>query len=406
MTQSLNQQTAQTVQTATESHLMNTYNRFPLTLTRGEGVLVFDENGNRYLDFTSGIGVTSLGHAHPKVTAAVQHQAATLLHTSNLYHHPLQEQVAALLSEKSGLAKAFFCNSGAEANEAAIKLARKHSQQTYGPHKHEILTLHDSFHGRTLATVTATCRPAFQDGFHPLMPGFRYVPKDLAAIEQAITPNTCAILLEPIQGEGGVMPLPADFLQGIRTLCDAHGLLLLLDEVQTGIGRTGTLFAYQQLGITPDILTLAKALGNGVPIGAILAPDHIATSFTPGSHGTTFGGNPLSLSAAFATLTTIYDDDLLTHAQHMATELTTQLHHLQATHPAILETRGKGLMQGLLLDLPAAPLVQACLEKGLLLLTAGPNVIRLLPPLITTKHDIHTAMSILHDILQNQAHPQ
>ncbi|HEU4965001.1 MAG TPA: aspartate aminotransferase family protein [Bacilli bacterium] len=382
------------------SHLIQNYGRFPLTLVKGEGVRVQDDQGKTYLDFTSGIGVTGLGHAHPKVTQAVQEQAATLLHTSNLFHHPLGEQVAAKLAALSGLDQAFFCNSGAEANEAAIKLARKHSQRVHGAHKYEILTLHDSFHGRTLATVTATCRPAFHEGFHPLVPGFRYVPKNLDEIEAALSENTCAILAEPVQGEGGVMPLSVEFLQGLRALCDRHGLLLIFDEVQTGIGRTSTMFAYEQASVTPDILSLAKALGNGVPIGAMLAKGEVASAFTPGSHGTTFGGNPLVLSAAWATLNAIEEEGLIANAAEKSAELEAELQRLVDTYPHVLEQRGLGLMRGLLLDRPVALLVNRCIERGLLVLNAGANVIRLLPPLILTSAHIEEAVAILETVLQ------
>lgn len=381
------------------THLMSNYGRFPVAFVKGEGTRLYDEAGREYLDFTSGIAVTSLGHCHPNVTQAIQQQAATLVHTSNLFQIPGQEAVAAKLCQLSGLDQAFFCNSGAEANEAAIKLARKHSKEAHGAHKYEILTLEDAFHGRTLATVSATPRAKFQEGFEPLMPGFRYVPKDLAAIEAAISQYTCAILLEPVQGEGGVLPLTSEFLQGVRQLCDQHGLLLILDEVQTGIGRTGTMFAFQQAGIQPDILTLAKALGNGIPVGATLATAKVASAFTPGTHGSTFGGTPLVMAAVQATLQTIEDDGLLQQSVEMGNELALRLQGLVDRYDCLTEVRGLGLLRGVMLDRPVAPLVAKCLDLGLLVLSAGEKTLRLLPPLTVTSQDIHLAMKLLEQAL-------
>jgi len=382
------------------THLFQNYARSPLAFTRGEGLRLYAEDGREYLDFTSGIGVTNLGHAHPQVTAAIREQAANLLHCSNLFTIPGQEKVAAKLAAKTGLQRTFFCNSGAEANEGAIKLARKHSQEAYGAHKHEILTFHDAFHGRTLATVAATPRPAFQAGFAPLMPGFRYVEKDLRQVEEAISDATCAILIEPVQGEGGVQPMAPEFLQGLRALCDRHGLLLIFDEVQTGIGRTGTLFAFEQSGVVPDILTLAKGLGNGVPVGAVVAREEVALAMRPGSHGTTFGGTPLVMAAALAVLETIEAEDLLANTRAMGQELGARLHKLVESHDFLLEARGLGLMRGLVFNRPVAPVVAACRELGLLVLSAGDQTLRLLPALTVTSQDIHLAMTILQEALE------
>ncbi|MBL0389171.1 aspartate aminotransferase family protein [Tumebacillus sp. ITR2] len=381
-------------------HLMSNYGRYPIAFERGAGTRLYDEAGNEYIDFTSGIAVTNLGHCHPNVTRAIQEQAATLVHTSNLFQIRKQEEVAAKLAKLSGLDQAFFCNSGAEANEAAIKLARKHSKEKYGEHKYEILTLEDAFHGRTLATVSATPRLKFQEGFAPLVPGFRYVSKDLAEIEASIGAHTCAILLEAVQGEGGVLPLSPEFLQGIRALCDQHGLLLILDEVQTGIGRTGTMFAYQQAGIQPDILTLAKALGNGIPVGATLAKADVASAFQPGTHGSTFGGTPLVMAAVLATLDTIESENLLDHATEMGVELGLRLQGLIEQYDCLLELRGLGLLRGVTLDRPVAPLVAKCQELGLLVLNAGEKTLRLLPPLNVSSQDIHLAMKILEHAVQ------
>lgn len=381
------------------THLMSNYGKQPVTFVKGAGTRLYDEAGREYIDFGSGIAVTNLGHAHPKVTAAIQEQAATLLHVSNLFRTKGAEEVAAKLAALTGLDRVFFCNSGAEANEAAIKLARKHSKEKYGAHKYEILTLTESFHGRTLATVTATARPKFQAGFEPLMPGFRYVDKDLEAVAAAISEATCAILVEPVQGEGGVLPLEPSFLQGLRALCDEKGLLLLFDEVQTGIGRTGTMFAFEQSGIVPDIVSLAKGLGNGAPVGAIVAREEVATAFTPGTHGTTFGGNPLVMAAAQATLTAIEEENLLANAKQRGEELACQLERLVEKFDFITTTRGLGLLRALVLDRPAAPIVSRCLERGLVLLVAGEHAVRFAPPLIVTSQDIHEALSILEDVL-------
>lgn len=381
------------------THLFPTYSRLPVSFVRGQGARLYDADGREYIDFASGIGVTNLGHAHPQVTAALQQQAAQLMHCSNLYEIPIQSQVAAKLAAVSGLAKTFFCNSGAEANEAAIKTARRYAQLTYGPQKHEILVLEDAFHGRTMGALAATPRAKFQDGFAPLLPGFVTVPKRLDAVAAAITPATCAILVEPVQGEGGVLPLPTAFLQGLRTLCDQHSLLLIFDEVQTGIGRTGTLFAFEQSAVRPDLLTLAKGLGNGVPVGALLATEATAAVMTPGTHGSTFGGNPLAMAAALATLTAIEEENLLAHAQTCAAELTAALETLAARHPHITGVRGLGLMQALVFDRPIGPLVQTCLDYGLLVLSAGETALRLLPPLVITSADIALAIQILEQAI-------
>lgn len=382
------------------TNLMNNYARLPVAFAKGAGCKLWDTKGREYLDFTSGIAVTNLGHAHPKVTAALQEQAGLLLHTSNLYQIPLQEQVAGKLAELSGLPKAFFCNSGAEANEAAIKLARRYSQLKHGAGKFEILTLHDSFHGRTLATVSATCKPKFQEGFAPLMPGFTYVGKELGQIEAAIGEHTCAVLVEPVQGEGGVLPLGAEFLQGLRELCDAKGLLLLFDEVQTGIGRTGQMFGFQAAGVLPDIMTLAKGLGNGVPVGAMLAKEELAAAFTPGTHGSTFGGNPLAMAAALAVLTAIEEEELLSHAVQMGEELQGHLERLAEQYPFITGVRGQGLLLGLVFDRPVGPLVSKCLEHGLLVLSAGENTLRLLPPLIVTSAELQLGVKLLEEAIK------
>ncbi len=384
----------------TERYVMKTYSRLPLAIVRGQGTKVWDADGREYLDFVTGLAVNGLGHCHPRVVKAIEQAAHTLLHCSNLYHIEPQAQLARLLVEKSGLGKAFFCNSGAEANEAAIKLARRYAKVTGRGERYEIVTAERSFHGRTLATVTATGQEKYHKGFEPLPAGFRYVPfGDLAALEEAITPTTCAVMLEPVQGEGGVYPSPPGYLEGVRRLCDQHGLLLILDEVQTGMGRTGRLFAFQHFGIRPDILTLAKSLAGGVPIGAMLATDEAARGFEPGSHASTFGGNPLATSAALATLAAMEEEGLVERAAAMGTVLKEALASLRTRHPYIGEIRGLGLMVGMDLTIPAGRLVAACMERGLLVNVIADRTVRLLPPLTVSEGEIRQAVSILDEAL-------
>ena len=382
-------------------YVMNTYRRFPLVLVRGAGVRVWDSDGREYLDMAGGIAVCSLGHAHPKVTAAIQEQAAKLLHVSNLYHIEPQIRFARMLVERSFADKAFFCNSGAEANEAAIKLARKYGHERLGG-RYELITMRDSFHGRTLATITATGQEKFQAGFSPLPEGFRYAPfDDLPALEAAITGRTCGVLLEPIQGEGGVRVPSAGYLQGVREICDRHNILMLLDEVQVGVGRTGTLFAYEQAGIRPDIVTLAKALGNGFPVGAMLTTDTIASAFQPGSHASTFGGNPLAMAACIAVFETLEADGVLANCRKVGSHLIERLRRLQDRHDRIREVRGRGLLIGVELAGDAAEAVASCRERGLLVITSGAgNVLRFVPPLILSKADADRAVDILDEVLK------
>jgi acetylornithine/N-succinyldiaminopimelate aminotransferase len=380
--------------------LANTYARFPLVLERGEGCTVWDVEGKAYLDFVAGIAVCALGHCHPAIVEALQSQAARLLHVSNLYYLPPQIRLAELLCQHSFADRVFFCNSGAEANEAAIKLARKYAKDHHGPRRFEIISMEGGFHGRTIATVTATAQPKYQQGFEPLLPGFRYVPfDDVPAVKETIGPHTAAVLVEPIQGEGGIHVPSAGYLRGLRELCDESGALLIFDEVQTGMGRTGRLFAYEHWGVEPDIMTLAKALGGGVPIGAMLAREAVAASFTPGTHAATFGGNPLVTTVAFATLTTILEADLASRAAAMGERLMEVLRELQARHGAIKAVRGKGLLVGVELDREARPLVNTCLGLGLLLSAAGEKVIRFAPPLVVGEADLAEAVAILDKAL-------
>ena len=372
------------------------YGRVPICLVRGDGVRVWDSDGREYLDFAAGIAVVGLGHCHPRVTGAIREAAATLLHVSNLYHTAPQIHLAKLLCDHSFADRVFFCNSGAEANEAALKLARKYAKERYASDRYEVIATRNSFHGRTLATVTATGQEKYQHGFEPLMPGFKHVPyNDLRAMERAIDSRTAAILVEPIQGEGGVNVPDDDYLPGLRKLCDESGALLILDEVQTGMGRTGKLWAYEHAGVEPDVMTLAKALANGVPMGAMLAREEPARALGPGTHASTFGGTPFVASVALATLTTMLDEKIPERAARTGRLLMDGLQTLAGTVPAIHAVRGRGLLIGVELDRPAGPVVDACRDAGLLALTAGERVLRLTPPLIVEPADCARALAIV-----------
>ena len=381
-------------------HTPNYGSRAPICLVRGDGMRVWDTDGREYLDFGAGIAVTSMGHCHPKVTGAIQEAAATLLHVSNLYHSAPQIHLAKLLCEHSFADRVFFGNSGAEANEAAIKLARKYARTRWSDDRYEIIATRDSFHGRTLATVTATGQEKYQHGFEPLVPGFKHVPyNDLRAMERAIDAHTAAILLEPIQGEGGVNVPDDDYLPSVRKLCDESGALLILDEIQTGVGRTGRLWAYEHSGIEPDIMTLAKALANGVPIGAMLTRSEIAAALTAGTHGSTFGGTPFVTSVALATLTAVLEEKIPERAAHLGRYLVGGLREVARRHPAVREVRGRGLLIGVDLTQPVGPIVDACREAGLLVLSAGEKVLRLTPPLIVGEAECDRALEIIDRVL-------
>lgn len=381
--------------------VMGTYARQPLQIARGQGVNVYDDDGRAYLDFTSGIAVCGLGHCHPALVAAVTDQVQTLWHMSNLYLTAPQAELADRLTAACDMDRAFFSNSGAEANEAAIKLARRYTKAKYGAHKGEILTFAHSFHGRTIATVTATAQPKYQEGFGPLPAGFRYVEEmTLEAVQTAASPKTCAVMIEPIQGEGGVRPAPPGFLQALRKLCDARGWLLIFDEVQTGIGRTGTWLAAQGIGVRPDIVTLAKSLAGGLPMGATLAREEVAAAFTPGAHGSTFGGNPVAARAALAVLDVILAPGFLEAVKRRGQQLHAALCSLAARTDKIVDIRGMGLMWGVeLTGVKSADIVDRCRERGLLALTAGGDTVRLLPPLIVSAADVEKAVGILADAL-------
>jgi acetylornithine/N-succinyldiaminopimelate aminotransferase len=380
-----------------EKHLMRFTKRQPIALVRGEGVRVWDADGREYLDFTGGIAVTALGHSHPRVVGTLREQAATLLHVSNLFLVPPQIHLAKLLCDHSFANRVFFSNSGAEANETAIKLARKWAKEHGASDRGDIITMRGGFHGRTLATVTATAQEKYHHGFEPLPGGFKYVAyDDLRAVERAIDSRTAAVLVEPIQGEGGVM-IPGDgYLPGLRKLCDEAGILLILDEIQTGMGRTGRLWAYEHAGVAPDIMTVAKALANGVPIGATLATDDVAAAFTPGTHGTTFGGNPLATAVGLTVLGTVIEDRLPERAARLGRLLLERLVAVQERHPGLIkEVRGRGLLIGLDLVPPVGDVVTACRERGLLALTAGDNALRLAPPLVLEEADAEQGAAIV-----------
>ncbi len=382
-------------------YLMNTYNRFPIVLRKGRGMKVWSSDGKEYLDFVGGIAVNCLGHCHPKVVVALQKQAQRLIHVSNYYHIEPQIKLAKLLVENSFADKVFFCNSGAEANEAAIKLSRRYFREQVGVNRFRIITALNSFHGRTLATMTATGQAKFQAGFEPLVPGSTHVEfNDIDAIEKAITKETCGVMIEPIQGEGGVKVPDPDYLRDLRELCDRHGILLILDEVQTGIGRTGKLFAYEHFGITPDIMTLAKGLGGGVPIGAMLATDKVAAGFEPGTHATTFGGNPLVCAAAVAAMEVILEDGfVLDQCRRMGKYFQKRLEELKKEFPSIVaDIRGMGLMIGMELTRDGGPIVKSCMDKGLLINCTAGNVLRFIPPLIVTEKEIDHLIDALEQI--------
>ena len=396
--------TNQEIIALTGKYVANTYARYPIALVRGEGCRVWDADGKAYLDFVAGIAVCALGHGHPRLLRAMTEQARRLLHVSNLYHIEPQARLAELLCRHSFADRAFFCNSGAEANEAALKLARKYAKERFSSDRTEVITMDGSFHGRTLATVSATAQEKYHKGFEPLVPGFRYVPfNDLRAVELAVDARTAAILVEPIQGEGGVRVAADGYLAGLRRICDARGTLLMFDEVQTGLGRTGTLFAYQQDGVQPDILTLAKALAGGIPMGAMLAREEVMAAFTPGSHAATFGGNPFASAVALETVQTILEDDLPARAARVGARTLDRLRALQARLPLIKAVRGRGLLIGIEVAADAKGLVAKCRERGLLILTAGDTVLRLVPPLILGEAEADEGLAILEGVLAEAA---
>jgi len=379
--------------------LINNYGRFPIALVKGKGSYVWDANNKQYLDMVGGIATCSLGHCPEPVLTTLKNQAQTLWHVSNLYWIPPQVELAEKLTASSGLDKAFFCNSGAEANEAALKLARKYFYRKKQAYKTEIIAFEHSFHGRTMGALTATGQSKYHEGFGPLVPGFKYVEYNkLPAVEQAITDNTCAIIVEPIQGEGGIHPADLTFLRSLKHICDQAEILLIFDEVQCGIGRTGTLFAYQQYGVTPHILTLAKGLGSGFPIGAMLTTAQVAAGFAPGDHAATFGGNPLATAVANQVIDIINQEAFLNDVKEKGKQLREGIQKIN--DPRVKEIRGRGLLIGVEFSAEVKELINICMKKGLLLVGAGTNVVRFVPPLTINQTEINQALAIFREALK------
>lgn len=380
----------------TEKHVTANYGRFPIALVKGKGVKVWDQSGNEYIDFVSGVAVNNLGHCHPKVVEAIRKQAGVLLHVSNLYHIESQSRLAAELTRLSFAQKIFFCNSGTEANEAAIKLARRFSYDQGHKNRHEIIAMTNSFHGRTMGSLSATAQKKMREGFGPLLKGFKHIPfNDIDAAKKAVSPKTCAIMAEPVQGEAGVNIGSKPWLKALRKLCDDNNLLLILDEVQTGFGRTGTLFAYEQFGVKPDIMTLAKGLGGGVSIGAMAASNRAAKSFVPGTHGATFGGNPLACSAALASLKVLGKKSFLQAAKTKGEYFKSRLLELAKKFEVVTEVRGMGMILAMDLKKPSAGVVLDCMRQGILINGIKPNTLRFLPPLIASRKDIDMVIRAL-----------
>lgn len=377
--------------------LFDTYARFPITFVKGEGARLWDQDGRSYLDLVAGLAVCNVGHCHPKVVKAIQDQAAKLIHVSNFYYNTPMVELAERLVELSFADRVFFCNSGAEANEGAIKLARKTAKERGRPQSFEVITMEGSFHGRTLATVSATAQQKYHKGFEPMVDGFRYVPfGDLEAVKEAVTDRTCAIMVEPVQGEGGVRPVPEGYLKGLRELCDRMGLLLILDEVQTGMGRTGRLFAYEHDGVAPHVMTLAKGIAGGIPMGCVLATEDVAKVLSPGTHASTFGGNPVASAAALAVLSILVDDGLLEEMIPVAQRLKKGLEEIGARFSdVVVEVRGRGMMLGMELKEPCRPIVEACLKRRVLVNCTMDRVLRLVPPLVITMEQVEEALEAI-----------
>ena len=392
----------QSTQSLADTYMFQTYARFPITLMRGEGCRVWDEGGKEYLDFVGGLAVCALGHSSSLVTQVLEDQSKRLVHVSNLYYTRPQTELAQLLVENSFADRIFFANSGAEANEAAIKLARRYSKEKFGPDRHLIISMKGSFHGRTMATLSATGQEKIQAGNNPLLGGFRFVPfNDLSSLEQAINESVCAVMLEPIQGEGGVVCPHPDYIKGVEQICLDRNLILIFDEVQVGMGRTGRLFAHEHYGVRPHIMTLAKALGNGLPIGAMLATEELSSSFGPGSHASTFGGTPLVSAVAKAVLQSLLEDGWIDNCREMGEYFKGRLEELGKKYDFIKDVRGQGLILGMELDRVGGPIVGACMEKGFLINCAQERVLRFLPPLIVGKEEIDLLIGTLDEILEN-----
>ena len=390
-----------TTMSLADKYMFSTYSRFPVVLVRGEGCRVWDEEGKEYLDFVGGIAVCALGHSSPIVSKALDYQSKQLVHVSNLYYTRPQTELARLLVANSFADRVFFCNSGAEANEAAIKLARRYTREKSGPERHVIISMEDSFHGRTMATLSATGQKKVQAGYDPLLEGFRFVPfNDLKSLTGALDESVCAVMLEPIQGEGGVVIPEPDYLDGVKSLCLEREVLLIFDEVQVGMGRTGKLFAHEHYGVTPHIMTLAKALGNGLPIGAMLSIEELNQAFGPGSHATTFGGTPLVTAASKAVLMSLLEDGWIDHCQVVGIHFKKRLQELAQRYDFIKEVRGQGLILGVEMTISGTPVVNALRKEGFLINCTQEKVLRFVPPLIVEKEEIDMLVEALEKTLR------
>lgn len=382
----------------TDRHIFKTYNRYQVIFVKGEGVYLWDETGKRYIDFVAGLAVNNVGHCHKDVVKAISDQASKLIHVSNLYYTQPQSELARLMTASSFADRVFFCNSGAEANEAAIKLARRYSREMFGAKRYEIITMLNSFHGRTMATITATGQKKMQEGFQPLLPGFKYIPfNDFEAVKKSFSEKTCAVMIEPIQGEGGVQMPDPDYLEAVGELCREKRVLLIFDEVQTGMGRTGKLFAHEHYNVKPDIMTLAKGLAGGMPIGAMLAREDIASFLPPGSHASTFGGNPVSAAAGIATFK-LMDRSLLSNCKSVGKYMIKRLNTLKKRYKFIKDVRGVGLMVAMELDFPGREITMMMLEKGILINCTAEKVLRFVPPLTVGEKEVDIVVDALEDI--------
>ncbi len=389
------------IQQTADRHIVNTYARYPLALVKGEGCTVWDDQGKAYIDFIAGIAVCNLGHCHPALAETLAEQAKTLWHVSNLYYTQPQTELAQWLTEHTFADRVFFANSGAEANEAAIKLARRYFKENGDPGRYRVVSMKQSFHGRTMATLSATGQEKVRKGFDPILEGFDFVPfNDIEELSCAIGPTTCAVMLEPVQGEGGVVIPDKNYLSQVRQLCDEKGCLLIFDEVQTGIGRTGKLFAYEHFGITPDIMTSAKALGNGLPIGAMMATEKAASGFAPGAHASTFGGTPLVTAVALKVLRILTEEGVLVRVETLGDYFCEQLESLKSGHTVIRSVRGKGLLVAAELDVAGGPIVNACMQKGFLVNCIQDKILRFAPPLTVTEAQIDALIKCLDEVLK------